>query len=443
MAKREYGKPKEKSAYRFYELPENIRQMGEQPEQKRVYIEDYVITYMHQIFQTKQQEAVVIFVGQKGEEQAKDCSFIYGAVGIELDLPEGTKAFTDDTWDEIYEKVCGSFPGAQVLGWGCGVSMWNSQIDKSVQMIQEKYFSQEEKVLFLEDLGEKEEKIYHWHNGKLVEMPGYVIYYDKNPLMQEYMLQGQPKKSFEAEYKDDVTADVRKVIQQKEEKEETKKFAFYSVTAAAILLAVLGANLLVQSNQKIESLEKTLETLSHATADVTSKPTEEDATTDVTSKPKEEGATTDVTSAPAEETQAAFLPDASVLPEQTVPPVLSKEQAAANSKADKSKATASSKSNKSKSEESKATASSKSDDSKTTANSKSEESKTTANTKSENVKKANAAASNQSYIVRSGDTLSQIVWRQYHDMQYMENVKKINHIKNEDEIKAGQLLVLP
>lgn len=49
----------------------------------------------------------------------------------------------------------------------------------------------------------------------------------------------------------------------------------------------------------------------------------------------------------------------------------------------------------------------------------------------------------QSYIVRKGDTLSQIVWRQYHDLSYEKKVKKVNGLKNADEIYEGQCLLLP
>lgn len=48
-----------------------------------------------------------------------------------------------------------------------------------------------------------------------------------------------------------------------------------------------------------------------------------------------------------------------------------------------------------------------------------------------------------SYVVQKGDTLSQIVWRQYHTMAYMEQVKKVNNIQNENEIQIGQRIILP
>ena len=62
------------------------------------------------------------------------------------------------------------------------------------------------------------------------------------------------------------------------------------------------------------------------------------------------------------------------------------------------------------------------------------------------VKKAERTSSRterQSYIVRKGDTLSQIVWKQYHDLSYEKKVKKANGLKDADAIYEGQCLVLP
>ena len=71
----------------------------------------------------------------------------------------------------------------------------------------------------------------------------------------------------------------------------------------------------------------------------------------------------------------------------------------------------------------------------------------TTNTGTDSKKKTKAVVSvkqkNASYVVRSGDTLSQIVWRQYHTMACMKMVKKANGIKNGDKIKEGQRLILP
>ena len=59
------------------------------------------------------------------------------------------------------------------------------------------------------------------------------------------------------------------------------------------------------------------------------------------------------------------------------------------------------------------------------------------------VKKTSAGSGTQSYIVRKGDTLSQIVWRQYHDLSYEKKIKKANGLKDADAIYEGQCIILP
>lgn len=388
--------------YRFNRLPENIRQMGEQPEKNRIYIEDYVVTYIHQVFRKKQDKALVILVGKRGEGDAGDAGFIYGAIEVTLDILKESHNFNSEKWQEVYELGSKHFPGAEVLGWGCGVSLWNSHMDNAIQQIQKKHFAQEGKIFFMEDLGEKEEKIFRWENGGLKELPGYVIYYEKNPQMQDFMLRGQPKKSFESTYQDKVTANVRTVIHRNGVQRDTKKLAMYSVGVFFAVLALLGANLLVQSTKKIDSLEKTIETLSNAATNVTEKPDavkETDKPADEKETEKPEG----IKEADKEKAQEALKPTLQPTAAPAKSPVVKRTPAPEKNTAAPS-------------------------------------SKPKATKKPEPVSKPLVMSS---YIVQEGDTLSQIVWRQYHTLEYLEKVKKKNHIKDENKIRQGQRILLP
>ena len=184
----------------------------------KIYIEDYVMTYIHQIFNEKQEKAIIVFLGKRGKEQASGCVFIYGAISAKCDIMEGPKEFTASKWNQIYKEIHDNFPAAQMLGWGCGVNMWNSKADASVRQIHGKYFSEDGKILFVTDISEKEEKIFVWHDGNLVEQSGFVAYYEKNPQMQDYMLKGKAKNSMESSYQDNVTENMRNVIKEKEDK---------------------------------------------------------------------------------------------------------------------------------------------------------------------------------------------------------------------------------
>ena len=59
---------------------------------------------------------------------------------------------SEKDWSEAYEKIYKYFPGVTVMGWVCGVYMWNSKVDATINIIQRKYFSKESNILFLFDL---------------------------------------------------------------------------------------------------------------------------------------------------------------------------------------------------------------------------------------------------------------------------------------------------
>ena len=66
------------------------------------------------------------------------------------------------------------------------------------------------------------------------------------------------------------------------------------------------------------------------------------------------------------------------------------------------------------------------------------------NKKSSNTKKTVAYKGKyDSYIVNAGDTLSQIVWKQYHSFYYLDKVMKANNIKDSDKIYEGDCIILP
>lgn len=436
------NKEKMGGGYQFVKLPENIRQMGEPPMQNRIYIEDYVMTYMHQIFQKKRESAIVVLLGKKGEKEAENAVFVYGAVEVELDLLSGSQNFNAETWDKIYEVLYEHFKGAEVLGWGLGVSMWNSRIDSIVHQVQEKHFAKEGMVVFLEDLSEKEEKIFCWQAGKLAELSGYIIYYEKNPQMQDYMLLGQPKKSFEAAYEDKVTATVRNVVHRNTEQGNPKKIAFYSAGVFLVLLTILGANLLVQSTKKIDSLEKTIETLSNAATGVTEAPakkvvkktdkqekknTGRQKETDKTEGKGKQGETAGP--AETEKAKASAAPQETETARQTAPPALTDPALTKSAAATPPSLQAAS------------TASPSAEKSSRTPKKTTEKSSQTPKPDNKAAQAVKRSAS--SYVVQSGDTLSQIVWRHYHTLSCMEMVKNANKIKNCDAIKEGQKLYLP
>lgn len=438
-----YAKESAHKEYVYSRLPENIRQIGETNGRLKIYIEDYVMTYIRQIFTEKQEKAIVVFLGKKGKEQAAGCLFIYGAISVQCDMMEGTKELTADKWDQIYRDMHDNFPGAQMLGWGCGVSMWNSRADVVVKQIHRKYFSEDGKILFVTDVSEKDERLFLWRNGDLNEQSGFVVYYEKNPQMQDYMLSGQKTKSFEASYKDSVTANMRHVIEEKEEKRSIKTRQFtYGVCVAVFAVLLIGANMLYKSMDKIKSLEEALDSVqsyinSDKAAAVMSDAKQDTGNNiDISENDEFNGDTDNSVSDNGNDsknrneddkydeegsgnTQADIKDRSSVDNSYTVNPSSTDKSFDELSPTDMP-------SNGSASQNS--TSAAKRNDTKT----------------KDNARKASTYSGKyESYIVNAGDTLSQIVWKQYHSFYYLDKVMKANNIKDSDKIYEGDCIILP
>ena len=434
----EYAKESAHKEYVYSRLPENIRQIGETNGSLKIYIEDYVMTYIHQIFTEKQEKAVVVFLGKKGREQAAGCVFIYGAIQVQCDIMEGPKGLTANKWNQVYEEMNECFPGAQMLGWGCGVSMWNSRADVSVKQIHGKFFSENGKMLYVTDMSEKEEKIFVWNSGGLSEQPGFVVYYEKNPQMQEYMLRGKGRKSIEAAYKDDVTENMRTVIKEKDDVKviKTKHIGYATVAAMFIMLIAVGG-LLHKSLDKIKYLEETVASVeSYIGSNMV-----QAVMTDGSSIQEESGKNTKKQKTTGTDKNN---PDNKSEAGDDI------NQEKQNNKTDNNKTGNEDTSNKNADNAgSSVTAAPSQQPASNNKNSGSNgnssgNKKTNSKNNTGSAKKASAYNGKyDSYIVSAGDTLSQIVWKQYHSFYYLDKVMKANNIKNSDKIYEGDCIILP
>lgn len=377
----------EQKWYEYTSFPDNVRQIGEITGEKRIYIEDYVLTDIRRIFQEKQERAISVFLGKQGMGQAEGGLFVYGS--IEVDLTEDGD-LGEEQWDEIYRVIHQYFPGSKVVGWGFGVGLWNSQIDSQVRKLQEQQFGDMGQVLFLADLSEQEEKVFIYEDNAFEEMAGYFIYFAKNPYMQNYMLRDQKEESFEEGYDDEVTKSIRRVIHKKKTRQEHMQMAAWGLGAALFVLLLFAGNLLLKSMDRIRAMEEAIQTISGS------------YDTKTLAKQQDEASPSAVTTAPGQTpalTQTT-APDQTGTPMRTAAPTQTVGAA-----------------------------------------------RTAVPTQVPGAAQAATtpmpSSQMESYVVKKGDTLSQIVWKQYHSFAYMDRVLHTNRIKNGDEIFIGQCILLP
>ena len=426
------GAKEEKNIYEYNKYPKNVRQIGVPLPGQKIYLEDYVITYLKQCFVHAQEPVVVLLLGKYGEQEAKEAVFLYGAMALEEEKILEKGGIEQETWDQVHQSIAENFPEAQVLGWACGVPMWSSNVDSQVRRLQKKEFARENRTLFLWDLSEKEEKIFLWQRSMLKEMSGYYVYFEKNPQMQNFMLDSTEPESIDGDYKDTVTVSMRHVIEEKEEHKKNMQLLAYCGAVAAGIALLFGVHTMLDSTARIRKMEQTVDTLT----EYVGKQQE-----DVAAMSRQAQNTEDtVKEIPRQSAESVQTTDASSRRKTT-------EQAGeAVQQGDENAGIAQSGADKQDKEEI---------DTKTSPENGTDQKqkptgagKSAAGTESKQsagsrAKKTSIGSGTQSYIVRKGDTLSQIVWRQYHDLSYEKKIKKANGLKDADAIYEGQCIVLP
>lgn len=244
-------------------LPKNVRQIGEAGRGKKVYLEDYAVTYLHQV------EAAVL-LGECWEKDGSQYIFINGA--IRIDDPQ----FGDGIWEEVYRDAREYFEDSEILGWALQVSEQPPAPDQKMNRIFKAHFDREDTVLLLHDPTEKEDAVFTEENGTLKKSGGYYVYYDKNKSMQEYMICKNAGKSVEkeAEITDKAIKNFRIKAEKKldthgKEKETGKqpknfRLLYAASTFLAFLVIIIGVTM-VNNYDKMKNMELAISNMTRGT----------------------------------------------------------------------------------------------------------------------------------------------------------------------------------
>ncbi len=169
-------------------LPKNIRQVGSPRGRHKIYIEDYVYTYI-QGMARKEEPCAAIFFGTAQVDKDIRCTFVSGAVECSAAIFKEENIHLDDSfWDYVYKEKKQFFPDLEIVGWFLGEAGMAMNLPAAVESAHRKYFAGRDKFLMLVDTLEGEEVFFVHEQGYLQKREGYYIYYEKNVPMQEYMV---------------------------------------------------------------------------------------------------------------------------------------------------------------------------------------------------------------------------------------------------------------
>lgn len=409
-----------------WNLPKNIRQIGLAGENYRIYIEDYVYTFLHRAAQAKcQQEEdsgiLAVFLGENRWQSGTGYTFIRGALLVDAgEITEEHIEITQNMWQKIHEEQEKYFEGQEIVGWFLARQSLPMVVSELIGKVHRNQFGGE-KILMLMDTAEQEEAFFRYENNFLVRQSGYYIYYEKNTQMQNYMLEKNPEIQEESQetVQDDAVRAFRSLIQKKkkeepEETEEKTSVFSYAATACIVLaLAVVGVRFYrnYQVGQNIEGETRT------ASADIMQE-------TEITQIPA--ASVQQVT--PTSWAELTESPKITPTAEPTLIPTvtISAEEAQIyKEESDTRKAQRRIQQKKQNEEESTG------QDNSGRASSD-QDSETTS-----------AMQTRGSYTIRPGDTLYQISIENYGTMDKVTDICRANGISENEIIYPGQIIVLP
>ena len=234
-------------------LPKNIRQIGEKEDWIRVYMEDYVHTYIQRL-RGLQESGISggVLLGKKQRINGVMHLFIRGAAVVE----DPFWRTPGQTPGQMQAESSVYFPGLEICGFFVS-SRQNRSSEVELVRIFETHFSSEYQVLF--NVRDQDEEVFSYSGHGLLKLAGYYIYYEKNEPMHEYLVEENSRKACEKkEEKPDVAvASFRKLLKEKQANHAKRKkmVVSYGMKVSIALVLFVGAVTLKNQSEKIRTME--------------------------------------------------------------------------------------------------------------------------------------------------------------------------------------------
>lgn len=241
-------------------LPKNIRQIGERDQAVKLYVEDYVNTYLKRLYPTGGQDLRVgLLVGECRIQDGIPFLFADGALEMENVAREGQKVeFTEEAWKRAYEVMEQMFPKRSILGWFLCGTQGSTLSPLNYWKQHGQYFAGKHQLMYLNSGLEGEEAVYMASEDGFYRLQGYCIYYERNQMMQDYMVSRKDARRVETGNRDTVIRDFRQKMEDKKTEAVRTRSAVGALGTACGVLAVLalaGGVVSFNNYQKMKAME--------------------------------------------------------------------------------------------------------------------------------------------------------------------------------------------
>ena len=191
----------QEAAQESFSMPRNVRQIGLANGDYRIYIEDYVYTFLCSLAEDEKPEgqgSVAVLTGEIQWTADMTCIFIKGAIAADgMEAAAEHIDFSEKLWQKLQEDKDQYFPEQEIVGWFFAQPQIAMEITELFVKVHLRHFGGE-KILMLMDPGEREDAFFRYDGGMMAKLSGYYIYYEKNSQMQTYMIERSQKEGGEA-----------------------------------------------------------------------------------------------------------------------------------------------------------------------------------------------------------------------------------------------------
>ena len=408
------------------QVPKNVRQIGNVSDSPKIYVEDYVDTFFAQLCEKCEKAGAgpmgAFLVGDIQYGDDEEYVYIYGAIQMhDLKMSGNEYVIDESTWKHAYEDCKQYFEDGEMLGWFVAHPGVPLTPEASTVKLHKKSFPKKNTVFIMKDPVEKEETYYVHKMNDLMEIGGHYTYYEKNPCMQNYMISSRKKNgTFPTETVEDRAAkDFRNLVRKRGDRQRGRRPGglMYAASACLVLVLVVMGVSLLNSFDRMQSVQNTLDTLAGATDTVETSGT-------VTAVTPEDGAgdgagdsSDEAAGDGTEETTADASSGAD--DDQTADGQAADTQSADTQSVDAQSADTQS------------------------ANAQSSDAQSSDEGSSGDIIVTEGNGSDGVYTVEEGDTLAIISRKMYGDVTHVDAICRMNGITDGNLIYVGQKLLLP
>ncbi len=257
-------------------LPKNVRQVGERDELYRIYLEDYVGTYLEKCLSRQGELTIGVLVGENCVIDGNACLFINGALEVNhVWSGEDQLMFSEYSWERMLDAKARHFGNGEI----CGAFVCEGEEivpDMAIlQKLQNRYFPETGSIMMM--FTGEDSAVYYQNMAGMARLAGYYVYYERNEAMQSFLVESSQGRVVERPGDETVVNQFREKMTEKKTVRNASglRFAYGLCVCLALAVCAIGINSL-DSTQKLTEMEEVISGLLNDEAQVAATVTETD-----------------------------------------------------------------------------------------------------------------------------------------------------------------------